>query len=71
MARKEWKMASVREYEPGVGVPIAAAVAADDLRKRILKLRWIGMEDEAERLSSLLTRSRAGNPVLMGPRDTD
>lgn len=45
---------------------------ANDLVKRIRKLRWMGMEDEAERLQSELTRWCAdSDSVIATPRETD
>ena len=45
---------------------------ANDLVKRIRKLRWMGMEEEAERLQAELTRRRAAaDSVIATPRDTD
>jgi hypothetical protein len=45
---------------------------ANDLVKRIRKLRWMGMEEEAERLQQELTR-RCGDAdsVIATPRETD
>jgi hypothetical protein len=45
---------------------------ANDLVKRIRKLRWMGLEDEAERLQQELTRRCAdGDCVIATPRETD
>jgi len=45
---------------------------ADDLVKRIRKLRWMGMEREAEELQTELTRrSAAADSVIATPRETD
>jgi hypothetical protein len=43
------------------------------LIKRILKLRWMGLEDEARGLESQLTRCPVAPPgsVLGAPLDTD
>jgi hypothetical protein len=41
------------------------------LLKRIRKLRWIGLEDEAERLQIELSRNIPSGGVLTMPRDTD
>lgn len=44
----------------------------NDLVKRIRKLRWMGLEDEAERLQQELTRRCAdGDCVIATPRETD
>ena len=46
--------------------------AANDLVKRIRKLRWMGLEDEAERLQRELTRRCADSDcVIATPRETD
>ncbi len=45
---------------------------ANDLVKRIRKLRWMGLEDEAERLQQELTRRCTdGDSVIATPRETD
>jgi hypothetical protein len=41
------------------------------LVKRIRKLRWMGMEDEAKRLQAALGRIEHEECVLAAPRDTD
>ncbi len=56
--------------EPSL-IPILIGDRPFDLRQRILKLRWIGMDDEAERLSHLMAQSAEGNIVLIEPRETD
>jgi hypothetical protein len=44
----------------------------NDLVKRIRKLRWMGMEEEAERLQQELTRRCAdADSVIATPRETD
>lgn len=45
--------------------------SARDLVKRIRKLRWMGMEEEAERLQVALRRIEHTDCVLAAPRDTD
>jgi hypothetical protein len=45
---------------------------ANDLVKRIRKLRWMGLEEEAERLQQELTRRCAeSDSVIATPRETD
>ena len=45
---------------------------ANDLVKRIRKLRWMGLEDEAERLQRELTQRCADSDcVIATPRETD
>ncbi len=44
----------------------------NELVKRIRKLRWMGMEEEAERLQRELTRRCAdSDSVIATPRETD
>jgi hypothetical protein len=46
--------------------------ASNELIKLIRKLRWIGMEEEAEGLQKELTqRATAGDSVLATPTETD
>ena len=51
----------------------ASPGTSNDLVKLIRKLRWIGMEEEAERLLNELTHRNivAADSVLAAPRDTD
>jgi hypothetical protein len=51
------------------GFPASAAPA--DIRKIMLKLRWIGLEDEAETLHRHLRVVAPGQCVAMEPPDTD
>jgi hypothetical protein len=44
---------------------------ASELAKRIRKLRWMGMEDEARKLQGELSRVEKGDCVLAAPRETD
>ena len=45
---------------------------ADDLVKRIRKLRWMGLEREAEELQAELMRQRAAADTVIGtPRETE
>jgi len=41
------------------------------IAKLIAKLRWIGLESEAERLSILLAQIAPGECRAIGPRETD
>jgi hypothetical protein len=47
--------------------------SSNELIKLICKLRWIGMEDEAQRLSQELTRRSvaADDSVVATPAETD
>lgn len=42
-----------------------------ELVKRIRKLRWIGMEEEAQRLQAALSGRTYADGVLVLPMDTD
>ena len=58
--------------QPKQREPAEAESRADDLVKQIRKLRWMGLEDEAERLQQELTRRCAeGDTVVATPRETD
>jgi hypothetical protein len=48
-----------------------AEPAASDLVKLIQKLRWMGMEREAEQLQKVLSRLPESDSVLAAPHDTD
>lgn len=45
--------------------------ASHELAKRIRKLRWIGMEQEARQLQTELGSGNMAGSVLAGPRETD
>ena len=51
----------------------SAPQTPDELVKLICKLRWIGMEDEAERLTNELTQHDAAttDSVVATPHETD
>ena len=53
--------------------PVAAlnALQLTQLRKAILKLRWTGQEDEADRLLVRLTDCDPSEISPMGPLETD
>ena len=42
-----------------------------ELAVRIVKLRWMGMEEEAERIAASLRRFAPGCVLPAGPVDTD
>jgi hypothetical protein len=44
---------------------------SSDLAKRIRKLRWLGMQQEAEQLQMTLRRVPHTECVIVVPRDTD
>ena len=45
--------------------------ASAELVKRIRKLRWIGMDDEADQLQMLLASMPSEHRVVVEPPDTD
>src|SRR5436309_15580911 len=56
--------------QPKLHDPPENESGANDLVKRIRKLRWMGMEEEAERLQAELTRKcAAADSVIATPRD--
>lgn len=44
---------------------------SDELIKRVQKLRWIGREEEANRMQRLLSEVPPAGSVLAAPRETD
>ncbi len=50
---------------------LAEEWASHELIRRFLKLRWMGMEDEADQMRSALQRAAAQVTLLAGPCDTD
>jgi hypothetical protein len=42
-----------------------------ELVRQILKLRWMGMEEEARQLQEVLGRAGPAGSVLANPNDTD
>ena len=51
---------------------MSARQQANELVELIRKLRWMGLEDEAERLQQEFTRRCAdGDCVIATPRETD
>ena len=58
--------------QPKPGETAESESRANDLVKRIRKLRWMGLEEEAERLQQELTRRCAeSDSVIATPRETD
>lgn len=45
--------------------------ASAELVKRIRKLRWMGMEEEARDLEGALVHACGADSVLAGPHETD
>lgn len=45
--------------------------ATHELVQRIVKLRWMGLDDEAEQIRSTLQNAEPGVTWLTGPCDTD
>lgn len=52
-------------------LPLDDRTTPVELRKRILKLRWIGEETEAERLCALLSQTAQDHIVIDEPLLTD
>ncbi len=50
---------------------LAQRAKADELVRLIRKLRWIGMDRDAEALQDLLETLDAADSVLAAPLDTD
>lgn len=54
------------------GLDISAQLrASDELVRRIRKLRWMGMEEEARTLQQQASRLPASSPVLAVSTETD
>jgi hypothetical protein len=45
--------------------------ASHDIIMRILKLRWMGLDNEAQRIETKLRQVDPACTLLMGPPDTD
>jgi hypothetical protein len=52
-------------------VPQEERVSHELVMMRILKLRWMGMEEEAERMAASLRQIDPGCVLPVGPVDTD
>lgn len=50
---------------------LATQRGSNELVKRIRKLRWIGMDEEARALQDAVSRLPPANPVLGAAPDTD
>ncbi len=50
---------------------VSARQQANELIKLIRKLRWMGMEEEAERVQSALRGGPPADSVVAAPHDTD
>jgi hypothetical protein len=61
-------MASLDSFKPDVS---PEQQASNELVWRVLKLRWMGMEQEAERLLSEFRGVKPGGSVLADPPATD
>ncbi len=62
-------MLTAQEVAAKNSLPVPASPA--ELKKLILKLRWIGHEDEAISLHARLARLAHGEGADLWPRDTD
>ena len=63
----------LRTREPAKDIPDVSAAqrASNDMIKLIRKLRWVGLEGEAERLRRALAGMPQHDSVLAEPRETD
>lgn len=61
-------MAALDSYKPDVS---SEQKASNELVWRILKLRWMGMEDEAQRLQEKFRDVKPVGSVLDTPPETD
>jgi hypothetical protein len=71
--RKYWgerlmKMLRDRQKRPDVS---AEQRRLSELVKRIRKLRWMGLEGEAERVGMTIPRATSADSVLAAPHETD
>jgi hypothetical protein len=49
----------------------ASAIPTQELKQLIVKLRWIGLDDDAEEVGTLLKRVAPREVLPVGPLDTD
>ena len=68
VVRSPVEMYSVARTRPDVSVEERIA---SEFTKRIRKLRWMGMEDEAKQLQCALRHGRVTDTLLAAPYDTD
>jgi hypothetical protein len=68
MGRSPVEMRSVVRSRPDVSVEERLA---SEFAKRIRKLRWMGMEDEAQQLQCALRHTRVTDTLLAGPHGKD
>ena len=61
----------VRDKQQEIPDVSADQRASNELIKRIRKLRWMGMEGEAERLQIKLAGALPKDSVIAEPRETD
>jgi hypothetical protein len=69
-AAREERAMDVQERHPG-GDAAVQPETPSELAERIRKLRWLGMQDEAERLQLRLVRVPHTDCVMVLPPDTD
>jgi hypothetical protein len=62
--RRSWNAGEPPELSPEQRV-------AQELAKRIKKLRWMGEDENAKRLQAVLSRLPPGESVLLLPMSTD
>ena len=49
----------------------AQELVTQELMQRIVKLSWMGLDDEAERMRSTMRQAEPGVAWVVGPCDTD
>lgn len=59
------------QNESKVSASFVKTAEADQLKKLIHKLRWIGQDQEAERICAQLSRLPSRETVLATPTETD
>lgn len=64
-------MSTLIPPEPAGSLPIPPGATASEFRTLILKLRWIGMEDEADRLIGVACQFDKMKLPLIDARETD
>jgi hypothetical protein len=66
-------MASSPQHTPAQHQNLSDTRVSNEMIKLIRKLRWIGMDDEAQKLQTELTQREAAadDSVVATPRETD
>jgi hypothetical protein len=63
----------IQEMQPNPAAVALRKSEADEYMRLIVKLRWIGLDDEADRLQRVMHAfgARIGAQALAGPTSTD